>query len=67
MKVKLGNNSKLVLGSCGSCAMNSNFSTIMRIKFEDVQAVDDKVIFQTSRKCRKNLNQRKITHRQYEL
>ena len=39
----------------------------MPIKFEDVQAVDDKVIFQTSRKCCKNFNRREITHRQYEV
>ena len=34
----------------------------MHIKFENVQAVDDKDIFQTSRKCCKNFNQREITH-----
>ena len=39
----------------------------MHIKFEHVQAVDDKVIFQTSRKCCKNFNQREITHRHYEV
>ena len=39
----------------------------MHIEFEDVQAVDDKVIFQTSRKCCKNFNQTEITHRQYEI
>ena len=39
----------------------------MHIKFEDVEAVDDKVIFQTSRKCCKNFNQREITHRHYEV
>ena len=39
----------------------------MHIKFEDVQAVDDKVIFQTSRKCCKNFNQREITHGQYKV
>ena len=39
----------------------------MHIKFEDVQAVDDKVIFQTSKKCCKNFNQREITHRHYEV
>ena len=39
----------------------------MHIKFEDVQAVDDKVIFKTSRKCCKNFNQREITHRHYEV
>ena len=43
------------------------YFTIMHIKFEHVQAVDDKVIFQTSRKCYKNFNQRKITHRHYEV
>ena len=39
----------------------------MHIKFEDVQVIDDKVIFQTSRKYSKNFNQREITHRQYEV
>ena len=39
----------------------------MQIKFENVQAVDDKVIFQTSRKCCKNFNQREITHRHHEV
>ena len=39
----------------------------MHIKFEDVQAVDDKVIFQTIRKCCKNFNQREITHRQHAV
>ena len=39
----------------------------MHMKFEDVQAVDDKVIFQTSRKCCKNFNQREITHRHHEV
>ena len=39
----------------------------MHIKSEDVQAVDDKVILQTSRNCCKNFNQREITHRQYEV
>ena len=39
----------------------------MHIKFEHIQAVDDKVIFQTSRKCCKNFNQREITHRYYEV
>ena len=39
----------------------------MHIEFEHVQAVDDKVIFQKSRKCCKNFNQREITHRQYEV
>ena len=39
----------------------------MRIKSEHVQAVDDKVIFQTSRKCCKNFNQRDITPRHYEV
>ena len=33
----------------------------MHIRLEDDQAVDDKVIFQTSRKCHKNFNQREIT------
>ena len=59
MKVKWRNNSKFVLGSYGSCAMHSIifqkscildcFSTIMDIRFEDIQAEDDKVIFQTTR------------------
>ena len=39
----------------------------MHIKFEHVQVVDDKVIFQTSRKCCKNFNQRETTHRHYEV
>ena len=39
----------------------------MHMKFEDVQAVDDKVIFQTSRTCCKNFNQREITYRHYEV
>ena len=77
MKVKWRNNSKFVQGSYGSCAMHSIifqqscildcFSTIMHIRFEDVQTVDDKVIFQTSRKRCKNFNQREITYRQDEV
>ena len=39
----------------------------MHIKFEHVQAVDDKVIFQTSRKCCKNFDQREITYNRYEV
>ena len=39
----------------------------MHVKFGHVQAVDDKVIFQTSRKCCKNFNQREITYRHYEV
>ena len=39
----------------------------MPVKFEHVQAVDDKVIFQTSRKCCKSFSQREITHRHYEV
>ena len=39
----------------------------MHIKFEDIQAVDDNIIFQTSRKCFKNFNQREITHRHCEV
>ena len=39
----------------------------MHIKFEHVQAVDDKVIFQTSRKCCENFNQKEITQRHYEV
>ena len=62
MKVKWGNNSKFVLGTYG--VMHSMiFLALMHIKFEDVKAVDDKVIFQTRRKCCKNFNQREITHR----
>ena len=45
VKVKWGNNSKFVLGRYGSCAVHS---IIFHIKFEDVQAIDDKVIFQTA-------------------
>ena len=32
-----------------------------------VQAVDDKVIFKTSRQCCKTFNQKEITHRQDEV
>ena len=39
----------------------------MHIHFEGVQAVDDKVIFQTSRKCCIKDNQREITHGHYEV
>ena len=39
----------------------------MHIKFQNVQAVDDKVIFQTSGKCCNYFNQRKITHRHHEV
>ena len=39
----------------------------MHIGFEDVQAVHDKVIFQTSRKCCENFSQGEITHRQDEV
>ena len=39
----------------------------MHIRFEDVQAVDDKDVFQTSRKFCKNFNQREITHKQDEV
>ena len=39
----------------------------MHIKFEHVQAVDDKVIFQTNRKCCKNFNQREITLKHFEV
>ena len=51
------------------CNALYNISTIMHIKFEHVQAVDDKVIhvFQTSRKCCKNFNQREITVRHFEV
>ena len=76
MKVIWRNNSKFMLGSYGSCAMHfitfqqscilDCFSTIMHIRFEDVQAVAEKVIFQISRKCCKNFNQREITSRQDE-
>ena len=64
IKIKWGNNSKFEW--LLSNALH-NFSTIMHIKFEDVQAVDDKVTFQKSRKCCKNFNQKEITHRQYEV
>ena len=33
----------------------------------NVQTVDDKVIFQTSRKCCKNFNQKEITYRHYKV
>ena len=49
------------------CNALHNFSTIMHMKFKDVQAVDDKVIFQTSRNCYKSFNQREFTSRQYEV
>ena len=49
------------------CTALHNFSTIMHIKFEDVQAIDGKVIFQTSRKCCKNFNQKEITHKHYAV
>ena len=39
----------------------------MHIRFEDVQAVDDKDVFQTSRKCCKNFDQREITRKQDEV
>ena len=39
----------------------------MHIKSEHVQAVDDKLTFQISRKCCKNFNQREITHRHYKV
>ena len=39
----------------------------MHIKFEDVQAVDDKVLFKASRKCCENFSQMEITQRQYEV
>ena len=65
MKVKWGNNSKFVLGSYGSCAMHSII--FQQSCISNVQAVDDKVSFQTSRKCYENFNQREITQRQYEV
>ena len=49
------------------CNALHNCSTIIHIKFEHVQAIDDKVIFQTSRKCCINFNKREITHRHYEV
>ena len=49
------------------CNALHNFFTIMHIEFEDVKAIDDKVIFKTSRKCCKTYNKREITHRQYEV
>ena len=77
MKIKWRKNSKFMIGSYDSCAMHSIvfqqscildcFSTIMHIRFEDVQAVDDKVIFQASSKCHNNFNQREITYRQDEV
>ena len=39
----------------------------MHIRFEDVQVVDDKVIFQKSRNCCQNFNDREITYRQDEV
>ena len=39
----------------------------MHIKFKDVQAVDDKVIFKTSRKCCEKFIRREITHRHYKV
>ena len=39
----------------------------MHIKFEHVQAVDDKIIFQTSRKCCRHFNQREMTPRHYDV
>ena len=39
----------------------------MHIKLKHVQAVDDKDIFQTSRKFSKDFNQKEITHRHYEV
>ena len=39
----------------------------MHIKFEVVQAVDNKGKFHTGRNCCKNFNQGEITHRQYEV
>ena len=38
----------------------------MHIKFEDVQAVDDKFYILDKQKMLKNFNQREITHRQYK-
>ena len=52
---------------CLLCNALHNFSPIMHIGSEVVQAVDEKVIFQTSRKCFKNFNQREITHIQDEV
>ena len=49
------------------CIALHNISTIMHIKFEHVQAVDDKFIFQTSRKCCIDFNQGEMTHRHYEV
>ena len=66
--VKLGKiTQNLCYESMVLCNALHNISTIMHIKFQDVQAVDDKVIFQTSGKCCKNFNQREITHRHYEV
>ena len=69
MKVKwVKNNSKICARKLWFlCNALNNISTIMHIKFEHVQAVNDKDIFQTSRKCCKNFNQREITQRHYEV
>ena len=49
------------------CNALHNISIIIHIEFKHVQAINDKVIFQTSRKCCKNFSQREITHRHYEV
>ena len=57
------NNSKFVVGRYGSCAMHSMVfqqSCISNLKMLRLQMT---VILQTSRKCCKNFNQRKMTHR----
>ena len=68
MKIKWGNNSKICTRELWFlCNVLNKFSTFMHIKFEDVQAVDDKVICQTSRKYCKDFNVMEITHRQYDV
>ena len=47
------------------CDALHSISTIMHIKFEHDQFVDDKGIFQTSRKCCEKFDQRAITLRHY--
>ena len=42
------------------CNALHNISTVMHVRFEHVLVVDDKVIFQTCRKCCKNFNQREL-------
>ena len=66
MKVKWKNKLKICARKLWFlCDALHDFLTIMPIKFEDIQVVNDKVIFQTRRKCCKKFNQREITYRQY--